>query len=134
MPVDDAKCVSGVDAVSWVYLGWCVCGCNVQGVPQATMALALEPIAIAKAKRLGRDLSIKVTLQPPAGSNGGSSGGSSVTLVECGEEFLISWPSLLFLDPISPACILAYKGGYRDRCKTACKASQITPACRSAAY
>jgi hypothetical protein len=97
-----------------------MCGCCVQGVPQATQAIALQPIAIAKAKRLGRDLSIKVTLQPSAGSNGsngsssgstGSTAGSSVTLVECGEEFLISWPSLLFLDPISPACTLAYKGG-----------------------
>jgi hypothetical protein len=81
-----------------------------QGVPKATMAIALEPTAIAKAKRLGRDLSIKVTLQPSAGSNG-SSRGSNVTLIECGEDFLISWPSLLFLDPISPACALAYKGG-----------------------
>jgi hypothetical protein len=80
-------------------------------VPQAILALSLEPIAIAKAKRLGRDLSVKVTLQPPAAGSSGSSSGSSVVLVECGEEFLISWPSLLLLDPIGPACSLAFKGG-----------------------
>lgn len=84
--------------------------CAPQGVPQAILALSLEPTAIAKAKRLGRDLSIKVTLQPPAAGSSSSSGGSSVVLVGCGEEFFINWPPLLLLDPIGPACSLAIKG------------------------
>lgn len=79
-------------------------------MPQASCAITLEPFAVAKAKRLGRDLSIKLTLQPPPGSSGGSNG-SSVRLVGCGEDYVISWPSMVFLDPISPACKLAYKGG-----------------------
>lgn len=78
-------------------------------MPQAILALSLEPTAITKAKRLGRDLSIKVTLQPPAAGSSSSSS-SSVVLVGCGEEFFISWPSLLLLDPIGPACSLAFKG------------------------
>jgi hypothetical protein len=83
-------------------------------VPQASCAITLQPFAVAKAKRLGRDLSIKLTLQPPPGSSGsnGSNGsnGSSVRLVACGEDYVITWPSMVFLDPISPACNLAYKG------------------------
>jgi len=63
---------------------------------------------VAKAKRLGRDLSIKVTLQPPGGSSG--SNGSSVRMLSAGEDYVISWPSLLLLDPLSPTCPLAYKG------------------------
>lgn len=82
---------------------------NTQGVPQAICALQLEPVAIAKAKRLGRDLSIKVNLQPSATN----STGSVVRVLECGEDYSISWPSLLFLDPISTACSLAYKGMMR---------------------
>jgi hypothetical protein len=88
-----------------------------QGAPKVTFALSLEPTAIAKAKRLGRELSIKVTLQEPAGSSGsnGGSSGSSIRLVECGEGFAISWPNLLFLDPVSAACRLAYKGGQEQQ-------------------
>jgi hypothetical protein len=33
-----------------------------QGVPLALLDLALEPMAVAKSKRLGRELSIKVGL------------------------------------------------------------------------
>lgn len=81
----------------------------------AIMHVALEPTAHAKAKRLGRSLSIKVNLQPEviaAGSRRGSSGetSSSLRVVGCGEEYEINWPALLLLDPVNPLCSLAYKG------------------------
>jgi hypothetical protein len=75
-----------------------------QGLPQAILELHLQPVAVAKAKRLGRELSIKVALQPSGSSS------SCLKVLEYGEEYAISLPALLLLDPLSPACLLAFKG------------------------
>lgn len=76
---------------------------------------------MAKSKRLGRDLSIKVTLQ----GTSNDSRANSVRALEWGEDYNISWPALLFLDPLSPACHLAFKGkGQPCRTRARCELMQ----------
>lgn len=79
------------------------CCITLQGVPVAIVMLSMEPVAVAKAKRLGRELSVKVEL-----SSGGSSG--SVQLLDCEEEYIFSWPSMQLLAPLTPSCPVAFKG------------------------
>jgi hypothetical protein len=72
-------------------------------MPVAIVMLSMEPVAVAKAKRLGRELSVKVEL-----SSGGSIG--SVHLLDCEEEYIFSWPSMQLLAPLTPSCPVAFKG------------------------
>lgn len=77
--------------------------------------VALEPLAVAKAKQLGRDLSIKLQL-----AAGGTA--SRLQLLEWGEEYHITcWPALHLLAPTSSRCPAAFKGGLRG---SACTSSE----------
>jgi hypothetical protein len=83
-----------------------------QGVVLASMALGLDPVATAKSKRLGRELTIKVELNgsgSPCGPSG-VGGPSCVTLLESGDTYALSWPSLRLLAPTSSRCPVAFKG------------------------
>jgi hypothetical protein len=97
--------------------------------PLALLHWQLVPVAHAKAKRLGRDLSVKIELLgscsivlipagPPAGGtvdagdrrnaagrgdSGGDGGGAR-------ETYAVQLPSLLLLDPLSSECPVVYKG------------------------
>ncbi|KAF6254987.1 hypothetical protein COO60DRAFT_1641921 [Scenedesmus sp. NREL 46B-D3] len=83
---------------------------GVEGVPLALLDLSLEPMAVAKSKRLGRELSIKVGLNP-------SSGGSRLQLLSWGEEYSLSWPALQLLAPTSPRCPAVFKGELAISCR-----------------
>ena len=104
----------------------------------------LYPVAHAKAKRLGRELSVKVelagpctiTLADPAvalaaaqrralggasgasvleGVGAGAAEGGAQTGVKADEVYAVQLPNLLLLDPLSDECPVAYKGELRRK-------------------
>ncbi|WIA19448.1 hypothetical protein OEZ85_004063 [Tetradesmus obliquus] len=83
---------------------------GVEGVSLALLDLSLAPLAVAKSKRLGRELSIKVNLTPP-------SGGSLLQLLTWREEYSLAWPALQLLAPTSPRCPVVFKGELAISCR-----------------
>eukprot|EP00879_Flechtneria_rotunda_P023840 GHRR01025247.1.p1 GENE.GHRR01025247.1~~GHRR01025247.1.p1 ORF type:complete len:472 (+),score=151.94 GHRR01025247.1:705-2120(+) len=80
---------------------------GVEGSPLALLNLQVNPVAVAKSKRLGRELSIKVEL----------AGSSSLGLSEWEEDYVISWPALRFTTPVSPNCQVTIKGELGISCR-----------------
>lgn len=93
----------------------------------------LTPVAHAKAKRLGRELSIKIelggsctlTLAPPpgqaaaaaagalpgvAGAAGGGGAGGQRGAAGGVELYVVQMPSMVLMDPLSAECPVVYKG------------------------
>jgi len=89
--------------------------------PLALLHWQLVPIAHAKAKRLGRELSVKIELggscqvvlcpeeaspSVAAGVRGGAVAGGAEE-----EGYVVQLPALVLLDPLAAECPVAYKGG-----------------------
>ncbi|KAI8475995.1 MAG: hypothetical protein J3K34DRAFT_516911 [Monoraphidium minutum] len=106
--------------------------------PLARLHWRLRPVAHARAKRLGRDLSVKIELSGPCtitladanalaaaaaaaaaaaggrfageGPIGGGAAGGGGGGVAGAEVYAVQLPPLLLLDPLSDECPVAYKG------------------------